>query len=67
MRNQVKRGLLRVVHEVNSEGEDFELDSRLQDYFGEIGLTYDQIELVQGLARRIAHGLEDAKCLHGAG
>jgi hypothetical protein len=30
MRNQVKRGSLRVVHEVKSEGEDFELDSRLQ-------------------------------------
>ncbi len=39
MRNQVERGLPRVIHEVKSEGEDFELDSRLQDYFGEIGLT----------------------------
>ena len=67
MRNQVKRGLLRVIHEVKSEGEDFELDSRLQDYFGGIGLTYDQIKLVQGLARRIVHGLEDAKRPHGEG
>ncbi len=67
MRNQVKRGLLRVVHEVKSEGADFELDSRLQDYFGEIGPTYDQIELVQGLARRIVHGLEGAKRPNGEG
>ena len=52
---------------MKSEGKDFELDSRLQDYFGEIGLTYDQIELVQGLARRIVHGLEDANRPHGEG
>ena len=56
---QVLGGMLRVVHEMKSEGEEFELDPRLRDYFGEIGLTDEQIELVQGIARRILHSLKE--------
>ena len=37
---------------MRSEGEEFELDPRLLNYFqNEIGLTDEQIELVQGLAQ----------------
>jgi len=54
-------GMLRVVHEMRSEGERFDLDPRLRSYFKkEVGLTDKQIELVQGIARRIIHGLKDS-------
>ena len=56
---QALRGMLRVIHEVRSEGEEFEMDPRLRDYFGEIGLTDEQIELVQNLARRIVSGMRE--------
>ena len=50
-----------------SEGERFELDPRLRDYFeGEVGLTEDQIELVQGLSRRILHSLRKSNRERGS-
>ncbi|MEE8143687.1 MAG: hypothetical protein V3T77_11345, partial [Planctomycetota bacterium] len=49
--------LRRVIHEVQSEGKEFELNPRLEGYLvDEVGLTDEQIELVVGLAKRIAHG-----------
>ena len=49
------RLMVRVVHEVQSEGEDFELDPGLRNYFeNEVGLTNEQIELVMDMARRVA-------------
>jgi len=46
---------------LQAEGVDFELDTRLLDYFkNKVGLTDDQIELVQGIARRIAHSQRDS-------
>ena len=54
-------GLLRVVHKMKSEGEDYELDLHLEDYFeGELGLTVRHIEMVEGIARRIVHGMTES-------
>jgi hypothetical protein len=54
--DMVMGAMLRVIHQVKSKGDDFELDPRLRDYFtGELGLTDQQVELVQGMARRVAH------------
>jgi len=51
---QTLGGMLRIVHEVQAEGEDFELDPKLRNYFeNEVGLANEQIELVQGYAQRI--------------
>ena len=52
------RGLTRVIPEVQSEGDQFELDPKMRSYFEGAGLTRKQIELVQGLARRVALGIE---------
>ena len=46
-------GLIKVVYEMRAEGERFELNPKLRKYFGKIGLTADQIDLVIGIARRI--------------
>jgi len=47
--------MVRIIHEVQSEGEDFELDPGLRSYFeNEVGLTNEQIELVMDMARRVA-------------
>ncbi len=52
-------GMLRVIHELRSEGENFELDPKIRDYFKkEVDFTDKQIELVVGIARRIVHGLK---------
>ncbi len=57
---QALGGMLRVIHAMRSEGEGYELDPRLRNYFGKrVGLSDEQIELVQGVARRILHGLEN--------
>ena len=49
--------LLRVVQEIQSEGDDFELDPRLESYLvRDLLLTTEQIDLLVGLARRAAHG-----------
>ena len=64
---QTLGGMIRVIHELRSEGERFELDPRLRDYFEEeIGLTEDQIELVQGLSRRIFHSARDSSREHSS-
>jgi hypothetical protein len=57
---EVLSGLLKVIYEVKEEGEAFELDPRLQDYLGEIGLTDKQIRYVVGFARRIVGSLNDS-------
>jgi len=54
-------GMIRVVHEMKSEGEKYEMDPRLRKYFrDELGLTGKQIELVEGLSRRLLHGLRES-------
>ena len=61
-------GLGRVVHEMKSEGEEFELDPRLREYFeNDVGLTAKKIEILQGLARRLLQGLgESSRRKNGA-
>ncbi len=50
---EVVRGMTRVVHEIEAEGERFELDPRMAEYFEGIGLTDVQFRHVVGIARRI--------------
>jgi hypothetical protein len=51
---QTLGGMLRIVHEMQAEGEDFELDPKLRNYFeNEVGLANEQIELVQAHVQRI--------------
>ena len=57
--NGVLGGMLRVIYEIQAEGEEFELDPRLRGYFEKIGLSADQIELVQKFAHRIVISLSD--------
>ena len=64
---QTLAGLLKVVYEMKSEGEEYGLDPRLQDYFSKLGLAHEQIELVQGLARRIVYGLSNSDRERGEG
>jgi len=41
-------GMERVLFEVREEGDDFELNPKLQNYFeNEVKLTEDQIQLIQ--------------------
>lgn len=64
----VPGGMLRVIYELREEGEDFELDPRMRDYFeNRIGLTGEQIEYVVGFARRIVHSLRDSDRRRGEG
>lgn len=50
-------GLLRVVHEMKSEGDSFELNPRLRDYFtGRVGLTDAHITTLEGIASGIVEG-----------
>ncbi|MCZ6584559.1 MAG: hypothetical protein O6930_00935 [Gammaproteobacteria bacterium] len=51
----VTDGLIDVIAEVKSEGEDYELNPQIRDTFWAIGVTDEQIELIQGLARRLAN------------
>ncbi len=52
---QALGGILRIVAEMQEEG--YELDPRLRDYFvDELGLTDEQITMMQGLARLVASG-----------
>lgn len=47
-------GMLRVIHKLKLEGEEFELDPKLQEYFTKrLDLTDRQLESVVGLARRL--------------
>lgn len=51
-------GLLRVVHLMKEEGESFQPDPRMHEYFKEeVGLSDGQMEEGLGLARRILHGM----------
>jgi len=60
--DMVMGAMLRVIYQVKSEGDDFELDPRLRDYFtGKLGLTDQQVELVQRMARRVAHRMRGSK------
>jgi len=60
--------MVKVVHEVQSEGEDFELDPVLRKYFeDEVGLTDEQIELVQRHAQRLIHGRRASERERGEG
>lgn len=52
-------GILRTVHEMRSEGEGYELDPRMSEFLRkQTGLNDDQVELVEGIARRVLQGLE---------
>lgn len=63
--DQTLGGMLRVIHEMQSAGKQFELNPRLRNYFkNEVGLTDKQIERVQGLARRVAHGTSERGKAH---
>ena len=54
-------GMTRVVYEMKSEGDDYELDPGLGKYFkDELGLSGKQIELVEGVARRILHRMKES-------
>jgi len=51
-------GMLRVIHGMKAQGEDFELDRRLKHYFkNAIELSDEQLETVLRLSRRISHNL----------
>jgi len=52
--------MTRLVYAIQSEGEGFQLDPRLETYFQTgVGLTDEQIDLVVGLAHRVASRIED--------
>ncbi len=49
--------LIRVVHEIQTEGDDFELNPRLESYLlRELSLTTEQIDLLVRLGSRAARG-----------
>ena len=53
---QAHGGLMRLVHQMNNEGDDYEMDWRLRDYFSDkVGLDEEQIGLLDRIARRLAH------------
>lgn len=59
---QTLGGLIRVVYQMRSEGDEIELNPRLRDYFNKrVGLTEEQIELVRRLAMRVVHGMRDSE------
>ena len=52
-------GTLRVVHEMKSEGDEYEMDPGIRKYFAErLRFTDKQIELVEGVARRVLRGVK---------
>ena len=54
-------GMLRVVHEMKSEGKKYEMDPRMAKYLkADLNLTAKQIELVEGIARRVVHGMKES-------
>jgi len=54
-------GMIRVIYELKSEGEDFELNPGMREYFAKrVGLTARQIERVQHLAQRIVLGMRES-------
>lgn len=50
----VMGSIKKIVAEVRSEADGFELDPRMLEYLEGIGLTDEQIELVVGLSKRLA-------------
>ena len=51
-------GMLRVIHAAKSEGDNFEMNPRVQAYFQDrIGLTQDQTQYVKDISIRIANRL----------
>jgi hypothetical protein len=53
-------GIKRIVHEMKPEGEEFEMNPRLQEYLQkEVGFTDEQIELIINLAHQVAHGRKE--------
>ena len=51
-------GMLRVIHAAKSEGDNFEMNPRIQSYFQDrIGLTQDQTQYVKDISIRIANRL----------
>jgi hypothetical protein len=58
---QALGGMLRVIYAAKEQGEAFELDPKLREYFAKrVGLTAKQIDLVVGLARRLAYSARKA-------
>ena len=54
-------GMIRVVHEMKSEGDDYAMDPGLRKYFtGRLRLTGRQVELVESIARRVLHGIKES-------
>ena len=48
-------GMLRVIHAAKAEGDNFEINPRVQSYFQDrIGLTQDQTQYVKDISIRIA-------------
>lgn len=55
-------GILRIIHAMSTVEGKYELDPRLHSYFKEeVDLNDEQIELVQGISRRIVHHLNGAR------
>ena len=51
-------GMLRIIHPAKAEGDNFEMNPRLQSYFQDrIGLTEDQTQYVKDISIRIANRL----------
>ena len=51
-------GMLRIIHPAKAEGDNFEMNPRLQSYFQDrIGLTKDQTQYVKDISIRIANRL----------
>ena len=56
--DSVLGGMLRVIHAAKSEGDNFEMNPRVQAYFQDrIGLTQDQTQYVKDISIRIANRL----------
>ena len=54
-------GMIRVVYEMKSEGDAYKMDPGLRKYFAErLRLTDKQMELVEGIARRVLHGMKES-------
>ncbi|MDH3283683.1 MAG: M56 family metallopeptidase [Acidobacteriota bacterium] len=57
-------GILKTAYAMKKEGESYAMDPRIREYLvGEGGLTDGQVEMVQGLASRVLHGMRE----HGEG
>ncbi len=60
--DRVLGGMVRVMHEVQAEGNDFELNPRMEEYFKSgLSLTDVHIKLIIGEAMRIVQKMRDAE------